>query len=438
MALFLPPLSRQHVSGLRQQWDKVVLFESSVGTSFRPPRCACVSAQGATQQHFRSCRANAAPARAQLPAPCEINLSISAPSSVRLMRSTVLNAITASPEQINSASSRACPSSRACQRSSAGGAGLPTASPLRPDRPSVTLPKMSGCRFATISKAISWRFNGILAGNPTKPIRWTDFWSMPCGLSSMSPLHATKVQGREQDSNPNCADWAWYACWYSYFCTVRNRCTPKWLRSFFDAGQASCGHWKYKRIFAVIPVRSHWNRTRRWSESKSGLRRCVDDARRLRKTGEKPSWRSKRFLDRAEGHHHRLDYLLFKKQLQANMKRLFWSLSLQDRIGFGRTLGVRSLDAGRKRAWANTLTLRSETRTTRPHRNADGRRWQIGAYRYWARLPFRGNICSTVLLGEYSSRRSTKSVSMPRMSSLIAPRSSRHQPQRAFRSAPIL
>jgi phage-related baseplate assembly protein len=128
-----------------------------------PPRCACVSAQGATQQHFRSCRANAAPARAQSPAPCEINLSISAPSSVRLMRSTVLNAITASPYGINksrAATSRwsvnvsiACSleqinsaSSRAYQRSSAGGAGLPTASPPRPDRPSVTLPKMSGNR----------------------------------------------------------------------------------------------------------------------------------------------------------------------------------------------------------------------------------------------------------------------------------------------------
>ena len=40
----------------------------------------------------------------------------------------------------------------------------------------------------------------------------------------------TKVQGREPDSNRNCADQAWCARWYSYLCIVRNRRNSKWLR----------------------------------------------------------------------------------------------------------------------------------------------------------------------------------------------------------------
>jgi hypothetical protein len=31
----------------------------------------------------------------------------------------------------------------------------------------------------------------------------------------------------------------WYAHWYSIFCTVENRRTPKWLRILFNAGQGT-------------------------------------------------------------------------------------------------------------------------------------------------------------------------------------------------------
>ena len=66
------------------------------------------------------------------------------------------------------------------------------------------------------------------------------------------------------DSNPICADQAWYARWYSYFCTVKNSCIARWLRFFFDAGQvtaarrlATAGHRQKPNTTLGAEVRSH-------------------------------------------------------------------------------------------------------------------------------------------------------------------------------------